>query len=82
MSDEIEKPGVILSFGDDLYYVPADGLDDALNKIGKMKEALVGKGGPFEDAVKVEDERVLNELDSEEMRNLLNMGMTIRPFGR
>ena len=87
MADANElKKGLIISIDNELWFLPlgAATLDE---KIAEIKTALVGgdgKSGAFPSARKLSDKEQhdISGLATEEIRDLLSRGITIRPMGR
>jgi hypothetical protein len=88
MADAKElKSGLLLNFDGELWFVPLAGssLED---KIAEIKQVLVGeeggKGGALAGArrLKDADQHAISGLQTEEIRELLSRGITIRPMGR
>ncbi|MEO9873502.1 MAG: hypothetical protein ABJ360_11205 [Roseobacter sp.] len=80
-----KQPGIALIFGDEIWYIQATDYADVTRKIQTIKDKLVGRGGEFDGVAKqlTSGEYVeLTQLESEDIKELLTKGITIRPLGR
>ncbi len=80
-----KQPGVALIFGDEIWYIQATDYADVTGKIQQIKDALVGREGVFDGSatqLSAGEYVELTKLESEDIKELLTKGITIRPLGR